>query len=460
MDGYHAHAKGGEFVTYERLRAMSTNGVQEPATGFENGKLVGTQRLYTDGVFSTEDGKARFMDAPWRGFEAPGKEQESKKFAFLINNGRANHVWQSAYLDQQKDFVVDRWPYPFIQMNPDDMKDLGLSAGDLVEVYNDNGATQAMAYPTATARRKQTFMLFAYPMGVQGNVVSPGVNELIIPELQTDLGQTFARSPLHPAPRAAQASSPGSTRSDGRRARTATRPSAVGASSGNHQFRCGLAASPRADPRKPVSATEPGESGHGRGRGGAPGPAGRRAGRDRRNRAGRGGRAAIAELGAGRVAERPAAHRLLELDDGHLERHRHDDALEFLLALDLRQRLRSDRERGRSAHHPGGRGAEVRRDAMRGLRRRAARPRSARARRLGPASEAQPMDLSNHRVAGHAVAKQTRDLARALAVNPMLLELLDYLVRPSHGRLVGQCSPKASLARNQTPSPGGKPAGQ
>ena len=83
---------------------------------------------------------------------------------------------------------MDRWPYPFIQMNPDDMKDLGLSAGDLVEVHNDNGATQAMAYPTPTARRKQTFMLFAYPMGVQGNVVSPGVNELIIPNYKQTWG--------------------------------------------------------------------------------------------------------------------------------------------------------------------------------------------------------------------------------------------------------------------------------
>jgi arsenite oxidase large subunit len=188
MDGYHKHAKGGEFVTYERLRAMGTNGVQEPATAFRDGKLVGTQRLYADGVFSTEDGKARFMNAPWRGFEAPGKEEESKKFAFLINNGRSNRVWQSAYLDQKEDFVVDRWPYPFIQMNPDDMKELGLSPGDLVEVYNENGATQAMAYPTPTARRKQTFMQFASPMGVQGNVVSPGVNELIIPNYKQTWG--------------------------------------------------------------------------------------------------------------------------------------------------------------------------------------------------------------------------------------------------------------------------------
>jgi arsenite oxidase large subunit len=188
MDGYHGNAKGGEFVTYERLRAMGNNGVQEPATGFENGKLVGTKRLFADGKFSSKDGKATFMATQWRGLQAPGKAEESKKFAFLINNGRANHVWQSAYLDQQSDFVMNRWPFPYIQMNPEDMQEAGLSAGDLVEVYNDNGATQAMAYPTPTAKRKHTFMLFAFPTGVQGNVVSPGVNELIIPNYKQTWG--------------------------------------------------------------------------------------------------------------------------------------------------------------------------------------------------------------------------------------------------------------------------------
>jgi arsenite oxidase large subunit len=188
MDGYHQHAGGGEFVTYERLRAMGTNGFQEPAVGFEGGQIVGTQRLYADGVFSTEDGKARFMDAPWRGLQAPGKEQERATFPFLINNGRTNHVWQSAYLDQDNVFVMDRWPYPFIEMHPDDMTEVGVKAGDLVEVYNDSGATQAMVYPTPTARRGETFMLFAYPRGVQGNVVNAGTNELIIPNYKQTWG--------------------------------------------------------------------------------------------------------------------------------------------------------------------------------------------------------------------------------------------------------------------------------
>ena len=236
MDGYHQHEKGGEFVTYARLRTMGNNGFQEPATGIETSaapaqgstttgqasgmvvqgpaidaargkepvrkagaggaappaagseRIVGTKRLYADGKFNTKDGKAVFMETKWRGLQAPGKEEESKKFAFLINNGRANQVWQSAYLDQQNDLVMDRWPYPFIQMNPQDMSELGLKSGDLVEVYNDNGSTQAMVYPTPTAKRKQTFMLFAYPMGVQGNVVSAGVNELVIPNYKQTWG--------------------------------------------------------------------------------------------------------------------------------------------------------------------------------------------------------------------------------------------------------------------------------
>jgi hypothetical protein len=49
------------------------------------------------------------------------------------------------------------------------------------------------------------------------------------------------------------------------------------------------------------------------------------------------------------------------------------------------------------------------------------------------------MHLPDHGVSGHAVAEQARTLARAFAVDPMLLELFDYLVRPSH------LSPRSSI---------------
>jgi arsenite oxidase large subunit len=96
---------------------------------------------------------------------------------------------------------MDRWPLPFLEMHPDDMKELGLNAGDLVEVYNDNGSTQAMAQPRPTAKRKQTFMLFAYPTGTMGNVASKAVNELIIPNYK-QTWPTSEKSRTHPKSRA------------------------------------------------------------------------------------------------------------------------------------------------------------------------------------------------------------------------------------------------------------------
>jgi arsenite oxidase large subunit len=117
MVGYHQHEKGGEFVTYARLRIVGTNGFQEPAVGLETtdpfaagtstgtktrevlkgraiegarGKepvqamgaaatraaspaasgterILGTKRLYADGKFNSKDGKAKFMETQWRG---------------------------------------------------------------------------------------------------------------------------------------------------------------------------------------------------------------------------------------------------------------------------------------------------------------------------------------------------------------------------------------------------------
>ena len=156
---------------------------------FEDGKIVGTKRLYTDGKFGGKDGKATFFEAQWRGLQAPGKQEEKDKFPFLINNGRTNHVWQNAYLDQENELVVDRWPYPFIEMNPDDMTELGVSEGDLVEVYNDNGSTQAMVYPTRDGEAEGDLHALRLSDGRAGQRRLEGRERVHHPELQADLGQ-------------------------------------------------------------------------------------------------------------------------------------------------------------------------------------------------------------------------------------------------------------------------------
>ncbi len=201
MDGYH---QGNPDVTYDRLRAMGNNGVQEPVQGYENGQLIGVERLYMDGVFTRhgrDDGKALFCAAGWRGLQAPGKEQERASHKFWINNVRANIFWQNQFLDQDNDFIQDRFPYPFIEMNADDMAEMGLNPGDLIEIHNENGSTQGMAYPTDTANRGQVAMVFGSPSGSQGNVVNPGVNELILPDYKHTWGNIRKLADATPAAR-------------------------------------------------------------------------------------------------------------------------------------------------------------------------------------------------------------------------------------------------------------------
>ncbi len=170
----------GYLATYALLRKAGNNGVQLPIKRVEGDKLIGTEMAYTDGKFDTKDGRAEFKPAPWNGLPKVVADQKAKH-RYWINNGRANEVWQTAYHDQYNSFVRDRYPSAFIEMNPEDARTMGVSPGDVVEVFNDFGSTYAMAYPQKAIKPGQTFMLFGYIRGVAGDVTSPWVDRNVVP---------------------------------------------------------------------------------------------------------------------------------------------------------------------------------------------------------------------------------------------------------------------------------------
>jgi len=170
----------GGMVTYERLKANGNDGVQLPVKAFESGKLVGTEILYADGKFDTKDGKAQFKASPWQGLLEPVAKQK-EKYRFWINNGRVNEIWQTAYHDRHIAFRRERFPMSFVEMNPQDAASLGIASGDVVEIKNDYGAVHAMAYLEPQIKPAQTFMLFAYPFGVAGDVTTDAVDENVVP---------------------------------------------------------------------------------------------------------------------------------------------------------------------------------------------------------------------------------------------------------------------------------------
>jgi arsenite oxidase large subunit len=170
----------GSLVTYKRLRAMGNDGVQLPVKEYKNGKLIGTEMNYTDNKFSTSDGKAHFLPSPWTGLPAT-VEAQRKKYPFWINNGRTNHIWQTAYHDQRIDFRTSRYPMAPIEINPNDAKKLGIESGDVVEVYNDYGSTFAMAYLEEDMKSGHTFMMFGYYNGNVGDVVTDWTDRNVVP---------------------------------------------------------------------------------------------------------------------------------------------------------------------------------------------------------------------------------------------------------------------------------------
>lgn len=170
----------GDIVTYERLRVMGNNGVQLPVKEFKDGKLIGTEMNYTDYKFDTKDGKAHFLPATWTGLPEPVEKQRGK-YKFWINNGRTNHIWQTAYHDQRNNFRTERYPMSPIELNPDDAKTLGVESGDVVEVFNDYGSTYAMAYLEPDMKSGHTFMQFGYYNGNAGDVVTEWTDQNVIP---------------------------------------------------------------------------------------------------------------------------------------------------------------------------------------------------------------------------------------------------------------------------------------
>ena len=162
-------------VTYDLLRRLGNNGIQTPVR-LVRGTPVGTVRMHEE-RFGTPSGKARFVPAPrpWPGYAAAVARQR-KNHRFWINNGRSNHIWQTSYHHRYIPFYHDRFPIPYVEMHADDARSLGIASGDLVEVANDMGKVEAMAYVADSVKKGHAFMLFGQPRGAAGDLVSDHVD--------------------------------------------------------------------------------------------------------------------------------------------------------------------------------------------------------------------------------------------------------------------------------------------
>lgn len=100
------------------------------------GEASGRARLYEDGVFPTPDGRARFVDTPYK----PVAEAREARYPFSLNTGRLRDQWHGMSRTGTLGRLFGHVAEPSVQMHPQDMARRQLAEGDLVHVTSRRGS--------------------------------------------------------------------------------------------------------------------------------------------------------------------------------------------------------------------------------------------------------------------------------------------------------------------------------
>jgi assimilatory nitrate reductase catalytic subunit len=116
-------------------------------------------RLYTDGVFETDDGRARLIPTAWE----PFPEQPTDEFPFVLNTGRTVEHWHTRTKTSNVPILERLSPRAWVEMNPRDARRLRLKPRDRVDVVSRRGRVRSVELRvTETVAPGQVFVPFHY----------------------------------------------------------------------------------------------------------------------------------------------------------------------------------------------------------------------------------------------------------------------------------------------------------
>ena len=143
-------------LTYKAIEQHG--GIQWPfPAGAVNPRNV--RRLYTDGRFNTDDGRARLIATDWE----PFREQPNAEFPFILNTGRTVEHWQTRTKTWKVPILERLAPNAWLEMNPLDARSLRLKRQDKVDVVSRRGRVRSLELRvTETIAPGQVFVPFHY----------------------------------------------------------------------------------------------------------------------------------------------------------------------------------------------------------------------------------------------------------------------------------------------------------
>jgi predicted molibdopterin-dependent oxidoreductase YjgC len=117
------------------------------------------RRLYVDGKYQTDDGRARLIPCSWE----PFPEQPNGEFPFVLNTGRTVEHWHTRTKTGKVPILERLSPSAWVEMNPADARALRLKPQARVDIVSRRGRVRNVELRvTETVATGQLFTPFHY----------------------------------------------------------------------------------------------------------------------------------------------------------------------------------------------------------------------------------------------------------------------------------------------------------
>mgnify|MGYP000229218627 FL=1 len=130
-------------------------GIQWP---YREGQEKGDQRLYTDGTFQYPDGKAKLIPLPF----VNNNEVPCEEYPFWLNSGRVVEHFHTRTRTGKLGNLNKFSPTPYMEMNPDSAKELGIKHQSYVRLVSRRGDGVVMVQTTQRVPRNMVFIPFHF----------------------------------------------------------------------------------------------------------------------------------------------------------------------------------------------------------------------------------------------------------------------------------------------------------
>jgi predicted molibdopterin-dependent oxidoreductase YjgC len=140
-------------LSYEKLEQQ--RGIQWPCP---EGAETGTPRLYSDGKFQFEDGKARLIPLPF----IDNNERPDEEYPFWLNTGRVVEHFHTRTRTGKVGNLNKFSPTPYMEMNPDAARELGIEHGEYARLISRRGDAVVMVQLTQRVAPNMVFIPFHF----------------------------------------------------------------------------------------------------------------------------------------------------------------------------------------------------------------------------------------------------------------------------------------------------------